>query len=137
MSRIVINTPEFRDIAWMDKAACRDLPHETAMRMFFPEKGQQWKEAKQICCGRPETPRGEAVPACPVKDECLLYALSFEPDGVVGIWGGTTHSERRKIAAGVDNHKTSIMRSYRNLDRLGELLGLVSSVNRGTDNVAP
>lgn len=115
----------------MDRAKCRDMPYEDAIRMFFPEKGQQWKDAKLVCLGDDDSP------PCPVRAECLDYAMSFEPEGVVGIWGGTSHSERRKLHADTLTQKPSPVRSYRNLDRLGELLGLVSSVNREADNVAP
>ena len=119
----------------MDRAACRDIPHERAMRIFFPEKGQQWKEAKNICCGLPASADHPEIPPCPVRQECLTYALSFEPEGLVGIFGGTTAAERRKIAAGPHLPPAPVKRSYRNLDRLGELLDLVASVNREADNV--
>lgn len=84
-------TSEYRNISWQKDAACRNLPYERSMRMFFPEKGQSWREARILCQGGPDSPR------CPVLNECLSYALSFEPEGIHGIWGGTSHAERRVI----------------------------------------
>lgn len=121
----------------MEKAKCRNIPHADAMRIFFPEKGQQWKEAKNICLGCKPTASKKGEAACPVREECLDYALSFEPDGLVGVWGGTTASERHKMVAPPKPAKPPVSRSYRNLDRLGELLDLVASVHREADNVQP
>ena len=49
---------------------------------FFPEKGGSTREAKRICA------------ACPVRDDCLQYAL--ENDERFGIWGGLSERERRR-----------------------------------------
>ncbi len=59
-------------------AACRDIPEEQK-RLFF---GKNTAKAKKIC------------EHCPVKDACLIEALSFEAEGV---WGGTTYTERRQL----------------------------------------
>lgn len=67
----------------MDRALCADDPEPDR---WFPHQGQQ-KEVTQLklLCG-----------ICPVTEECLLYALrSTEP--VMGIWGGTTTTERRAL----------------------------------------
>jgi len=138
LSKPVFNNPEFVDTDWMVGARCRDMPYEEAVVMFFPEKGHNSRDARAICLGQPATDHHAAMSPCPVKTQCLKYALSFEPEGVVGIWAGTSPNERhkmdrsRKASESPTGHQ---VRSYRNLDRLGELLGLVSSVNRGTDNV--
>lgn len=70
--------------AWMKQAACRGADGE----LFFPigEKGpalQQAAEAKAVCR------------RCPVRTECLDYALDTRS---VGIFGGTTEYERQKIS---------------------------------------
>jgi WhiB family transcriptional regulator, redox-sensing transcriptional regulator len=71
---------------WRDKAACHDADPE----LFFPigTTGPglvQIGEAKRICR------------ACPAQAPCLAWALE---NGVAdGIWGGTTHDERRAIRA--------------------------------------
>jgi hypothetical protein len=49
--------------------------------LFFPE-GTPTREARRACA------------SCPVVSQCLEYALDW---GVIGIWGGTTMRERRKI----------------------------------------
>lgn len=66
-----------RDEAWMADAACRGK--DTAE--FFPES---WTppHIREIC------------EACPVREECLDYALRYHEHG---IWGGTTAKDRRRI----------------------------------------
>ena len=64
--------------AWMMDARCLDADPEA----FFPEKGGSTREAKRICA------------ACPVREECLEYAL--ENDERFGIWGGLSERERRR-----------------------------------------
>lgn len=126
-----------RDLAWMDQARCRDMDYDEAMRLFFPDKGKNFREARRVCHGSPATETDRAVPPCPVLDECLTYALSFEPEGVDGIWAGTTPSERRNMTRPPKPPKPPVVRSYANLDRLGDLVNLVSRVNRGADKVNP
>lgn len=66
-------------LPWADRAKCLVAEPET----FFPEKGGSTREAKKICTD------------CPVKAECLEYAL--ENDERFGIWGGLSERERRKL----------------------------------------
>ena len=66
-------------LPWADEARCLVAEPDT----FFPEKGGSTREAKRICSG------------CPVKAECLDYAL--ENDERFGIWGGLSERERRKL----------------------------------------
>jgi len=63
-------------MAWQADADCIGMPGH----VFFPAAGSKALAAKKICHG------------CPVKSECLGFALS-DPD-IVGIWGGTSHSQR-------------------------------------------
>jgi WhiB family transcriptional regulator, redox-sensing transcriptional regulator len=75
---------------WRDKAAC----HHADPELFFPigttgPALAQIGEAKRICR------------ACPAQAPCLAWALE---NGVAdGIWGGTTHGERRAIRALLGN----------------------------------
>ena len=62
---------------WESHAACRDL----SSSVFFPERGQSTRKAKQVCRG------------CEVRTECLAFAL--ESRQKYGIWGGLTGEERR------------------------------------------
>ncbi|MDX1658061.1 MAG: WhiB family transcriptional regulator [Nitriliruptorales bacterium] len=64
---------------WMQDAKCLDADPEA----FFPEKGGSTREAKRICA------------ACPVREECLEYALGNEER--FGIWGGLSERERRRL----------------------------------------
>lgn len=71
--------PEEREQPWMREARCRHLdPGE-----FFPSDGVGVEVAKRICA------------ECPVRTECLEYALEFRIDH--GVWGGTSERERRRI----------------------------------------
>lgn len=65
---------------WPEFAACRD--HDT--ELFFPlaEDGAEATAALFVCG------------TCPVRSQCLSYALEA---GEVGIWGGTTETDRRAL----------------------------------------
>lgn len=64
---------------WADYALCA----QTDPELFFPEKGGSTGGAKRVCL------------ACPVRDDCLEYAL--DNDERFGIWGGLSERERRKV----------------------------------------
>lgn len=64
---------------WQDDALCA----QTYPDAFFPDKGGSTREAKQVCA------------ACPVRAECLEYALTH--DERFGIWGGASERERRRM----------------------------------------
>ena len=72
-------------MTWRTQAACIDMPVE----IFFPTPGPQLykhvKLALKVCH------------ACPVRSDCLEYALSFDDLALPGIYGGTTERERRRI----------------------------------------
>ena len=72
------------DYTWRDRAICRDTDPD----LFFPvgTTGQalvQIARAKEVCN------------ECPVKIDCLEYALETNQDS--GIWGGLAEEERRAI----------------------------------------
>jgi WhiB family redox-sensing transcriptional regulator len=64
---------------WFDEAACRDAD----TTLFFPTSDAHAAEAKAICA------------ACPVREECLEYALETRPAD--GVWGGLTAIERHRV----------------------------------------
>lgn len=68
-----------QDESWKARAACSDAD----TRLFFPERGEPVREAKEICAG------------CDVRTECLNYALAIP--NCVGIWGGLSGRERRAV----------------------------------------
>ena len=72
------------DYTWRRDAICRDTDPD----LFFPVGTTgyalvQIDRAKEVC--------GE----CPVKVDCLDYALETNQDS--GIWGGTSEEERRSL----------------------------------------
>lgn len=69
------------DISWMKKGACHQQPHLASM--FFLDEIKKQIEAKKICA------------TCPVRVECLDYALKTHQDH--GTWAGTSARERWRI----------------------------------------
>lgn len=63
---------------WMNRALCREVGGD----LFFPDSGGDPTDAKRVCR------------RCPVNTQCLDYALQFS---VLGVWGGTTECERRRM----------------------------------------
>jgi WhiB family redox-sensing transcriptional regulator len=68
-----------REHTWMLHARCREFEPAS----FFPSDGVGVERARRIC--------GE----CPVRMECLEYALEYRIDH--GVWGGASERERRRI----------------------------------------
>lgn len=67
------------DMRWMLRALCRGAsPNE-----FFPSDGVGVDAARRVC------------EPCPVKSECLEYALEYRIEH--GVWGGASERERRRI----------------------------------------
>ena len=64
---------------WEDQARCLKYDPE----LFFTPRGKAERRAKQVCA------------PCPVKAECLAYALQTRVE--FGVWGGTTGKERRML----------------------------------------
>jgi WhiB family transcriptional regulator, redox-sensing transcriptional regulator len=64
---------------WRGRAGCRG----TDLEVFFPGRGEPAEPARRICA------------SCPVRQQCLDYAISH---GIVhGIWGGLTQRDRRAL----------------------------------------
>jgi WhiB family redox-sensing transcriptional regulator len=67
------------EYSWMHQARCRGAqPTE-----FFPSDGLGVESAQHVCTG------------CPVRGECLEYALLNRIEH--GVWGGASERERRRI----------------------------------------
>lgn len=64
---------------WMDAARCRAY----VPAVFFPSDGVGVDVARRICA------------QCPVREQCLEYALTYHIDH--GVWGGASERERRRI----------------------------------------
>ncbi len=67
------------ELGWQAQALCAQTDPEA----FFPEKGGSTRDAKRVCG------------VCPVRSECLEYALTN--DERFGIWGGLSERERRRL----------------------------------------
>ena len=70
---------EEKELRWQERALCA----QTDPEVFHPEKGGSTREAKRVCM------------ACPVRAECLRYAL--DNDERFGVWGGLSERERRRL----------------------------------------
>jgi WhiB family redox-sensing transcriptional regulator len=84
-----------RDTQWRERALCG----QTEPEAFFPEKGGNPAEAKQVC-GR-----------CDVRDQCLAYALGANER--FGIWGGLTTGERDRLVRGKQPGRRSAAQARR------------------------
>lgn len=76
----------FERDGWTRQALCAGHPDRQA---WFPEDSQSARRAKAVCR------------ACPVRDECLGFALRTGQQE--GIWGGTTPYERRRLRRSMAN----------------------------------
>ncbi len=66
--------------AWQQYAECVNLAGEVD---FFPARGESVRDAKAVCT------------VCPVKNECLEFALRLKV--AHGVWGGLSERERRSL----------------------------------------
>lgn len=79
MPRLSASALNLAPTDWYDDAACRDADTD----VFFPVSESQSDAAKAICA------------VCPVREECLEYALEVRPGD--GVWGGLTATERHRL----------------------------------------
>lgn len=79
------------DMTWMKQASCANEERD----LWFPQVGGASRVARMICAG------------CPVKNECLDYALKHEE---FGIWGGMSAEERNRYRR---THKVKFVSSER------------------------
>lgn len=86
-----MTAPLPRPEEWAVDALCA----ETDPEAFFPDKGGSTQQAKRICNGTPVTGIGPGREPCPVRHECLRFALNN--DERFGIWGGLSERERRQL----------------------------------------
>lgn len=69
--------------AWRFEARCLDLPAESIEHFFFNE-GPVLNTTRRFCDG------------CPVRAQCLDYALDND---AYGVWAGTSRHERARMQA--------------------------------------
>ena len=75
------------DVRWQDKAACKGMDPTL---FFGPEYAETVKEKRDR-----EDAAKEVCNTCPVREECLEYALDARE--AYGIWGGMTELERKAL----------------------------------------
>lgn len=73
---------EFDD-SWMRDGACRKLTPKQVDQIFFPDRGVSTEPAKAVCA------------QCPVKEQCLDYAMNNCER--FGVWGGVSERTRREM----------------------------------------
>lgn len=82
-----VDLPDLADLIerpeWFQRAACRGM----GTGSFFPTRGGTGEAARAVCY------------TCPVRSECLDYAMS-EAD-TVGVWGGVSARERARLRRAV------------------------------------
>ena len=85
----------------MERARCKGKTH-----LFFPKHDgdQSYAEVAVSICRR-----------CPVRKDCLDYALQFPPYDMHGVWGGLTPRRLRQEAKkrGVKPSRPSIAEVWR------------------------
>ncbi|MEV5319913.1 WhiB family transcriptional regulator [Streptomyces sp. NPDC052687] len=79
---------------WRERAECRNEDPD----LFFPigTSGpalMQTEQAKAVCR------------RCPVREPCLQWAL--DTDQSIGVWGGTSETERRTLKRRVNSRRAS------------------------------
>jgi hypothetical protein len=80
-------------LPWIKQAACRDVDTE----IFYTTNTKREAEALAYCNGDDDA----GIRVCPVKTECLLYALTVNDRSshkTDAIMGGMTEKERDKLA---------------------------------------
>jgi WhiB family redox-sensing transcriptional regulator len=70
---------------WQEQGLCGQADPEA----WFPEKGHSPRDAQKVCA------------RCPVRQECLDYALANPEATKYGIWAGLTEHDRRQARKGV------------------------------------
>jgi WhiB family transcriptional regulator, redox-sensing transcriptional regulator len=75
----IIPVPINEERPWVVFAACADIESD----IYFSTDPADERSALALCA------------TCPVRDECLEYALDARER--YGVWGGTTEKERRRL----------------------------------------
>lgn len=102
---------------WEDEAACRGC-HWRYPGTWIIEPTSELATPQSVVT------KLEICDGCPVRSECLRFALSAESFTPVGIWGGTTSIERVTLAPRPPETATISQRSERRaqIERAEEIL---------------
>lgn len=91
-----------KDLSWQEDALCAELTNKDAViaELFFSEDSADTNAAKKIC--------GD----CPVRRQCLSYALETEER--FGVWGGADENTiRRALSIDQYGHPTVRLRAMK------------------------
>lgn len=77
--------------SWMDDAACIGADQG----LFFPSPLNRGRPPKGEGPPDPTRPARRVCVSCPVRDDCLEYALANNIDH--GVWGGESERSRRRM----------------------------------------
>jgi hypothetical protein len=88
------------DLSWQPLGACYGLYYEIDVDIWFPPENPGGpKEGRGVSGEKDRVRRAKKIcKDCPVKQECLEYAIATD---CVGIWGGMDTNERRAYARGI------------------------------------
>jgi WhiB family redox-sensing transcriptional regulator len=70
------------EVGWQDRAECAKPEHKKVAKLFFSSVPEEKYAARNLCF------------SCPVRAECLKYAL--ETKQIHGVWGGKDEGEIRR-----------------------------------------
>ena len=82
---------ELEPTPWMTQAACAGCDPE----LWFASRGGTYANAKKVC------------QRCPVRQECLEYALRWNIE--FGVWGGASRNERLALRARTNPTKPRLL----------------------------
>lgn len=83
---------------WYRRAKCYGNINDV---IFFPANAIYAEQGKRFCTD------------CPVKDLCKTYAVVYD---LPGVWGGTSHSERKRLGPVVRQYLIDLYRELGCLD---------------------
>ncbi len=86
-------------VSWQDRGRCRDLDPD----LFFPPVESESSEQRQAR----ESAAKAVCSACPVRAECLSWALAHRER--LGVWGGLTERERQVVAGNRGRHPARVV----------------------------
>lgn len=79
------------DTGWRDRANCQGTTVD-----MFPLGLPGWRDDTETSTTAITAALAVCEP-CPVRNDCLTYALTLGPSDVGGVWGGTTVEDRQRL----------------------------------------
>lgn len=91
---------------WTNDAKCVTISVDDADLLLYPPDPNNMHPGKTFCNGRKNTHGAYVEPPCPVRAECLAFAMKTEDrTNRHGVWGGKSprerHAHAKKLAEAV------------------------------------